>query len=99
LQVVRHRQVCDAAAAVGGADGDVHHGGQLCRVVDHLVVLGDVGVEPVECYLLLVAGAQNGGLLHAGDREHGHVIQLRVIQAVQQVDTTRPRGGEAHTDP
>ena len=45
----------------------------------------------LEVHLLLVAGAQHAGLLHAGDRQHRHVVELRVVQAVQQVDAARAR--------
>ena len=72
--------------------------GQLRRVVDHLVVLGDVGVQLVEVDLLLVAGAEHGCHLHAGDGEDRHVIELGVVQAVEQVDAARPGGGQADAD-
>ena len=90
LDVVGHGEVRDAAARVGGSYRHVDHAGQLGRVVDHLVVLGDVGVELVQVDLLLVPGAEDRGLLHAGDGEHRHVVELRVVQAVEQVDAAGP---------
>ncbi len=98
LDVVGHRDVRDTAPGVGRPDRVVHHGRQLRRVVDHLVVLGDVGVELVQVDLLLVPGAQHRGLLHAGDGEHRHVVELGVVEAVQQVDTARPGRRQAHAD-
>jgi hypothetical protein len=98
LVVVGHRDVRDPAASVGRADRVVHHRRQLRRVVDHLVILGDVGVELVQIDLLLVTGPQQRGLLHAGDREHRHVVELGVVQAVQQVDPARPGRGQANAD-
>jgi hypothetical protein len=77
------------APRVRGADRDVHQRGQLRRVVDHLVVDRDILVEPVEVHFLLVAGAQHGRFLHAGDRQHRHVIELGVVEPVQQVDAAR----------
>ena len=98
LDVVRHGEVGDAAAGVGGADGDVYDGGKLDRVVDHLVVLGHVGVQLVERDFLLVTGAEHRSFLHAGDREHRHVIELGVVQAVEQVNAAGTRGRQAYPD-
>jgi hypothetical protein len=72
------------------ADRDVDHAGQLGRVLYHQVVLGHVGVQMVGVDLLLVAGAEHGGLLHPGDRQHRDVVELGVVQPVEQVDRARP---------
>ena len=98
LEVVGQGQVRHPAPGVGGAYRDVHHRGQLRRVVDHLVVDGDVGVELVEVHFLLIAGAQHRGFLHAGDREHRHVIELGVVEAVEQVDAAGAGRGQADAD-
>jgi hypothetical protein len=98
LDVVRHRQVRDALACVGGADRDVDQAGQLGRVDHHLVVDRHVLVEPVEVHLLLVPRAEHAGLLHPGDRQYRRVVQLRVVEPVGEVDAARPGRGQAHTD-
>ena len=68
------------------------------RIGHHHVVLGDVLVELLEVHFLLVAGAKQAGLLHAGDGEHRLVVELGVVQPVQQVDAARPRGRDADAD-
>src|SRR5690606_19499979 len=75
---------------------DVDDPGQLRGVGDHLVVLGDVGEQPVQVHLLLVVGAQDRRLLHSGDRQHGRVVEFGVVQAVEQVDAAGAGGGQAH---
>jgi hypothetical protein len=67
--------------------------------VDHGVVGGHVLVQLLQVDLLLVTGAQQLGLLHAGDGQHRGVVELGVVQAVEQVDTARPGGGQAHAQP
>jgi hypothetical protein len=96
LQVVGEAQVRDAAAGQRGADRDVHHPRQLHRVVDDQVVLGHVGEKFVGVHLLLIAGTEHGGFLHPGDGQHRHMVHLRVVQAVQQVDRAGPGRGQAH---
>ena len=98
LQVVGEAQMRDAAAGQRGADRDVHHPGQLRGVLDHQVVLGHIGVQLVGVHLLLVTGAQHGGLLHPGDGQHRHVVQLGVVQAVQQVNGTGTGRGQADAE-
>jgi hypothetical protein len=98
LDVVRHGDVRHGAARVGVANGQVHHRRNLRRVVDHLVVCRDVLVQLVHRDFLLVPGAEDRGLLRAGDGQHRHVVELGVVQAVQQVDPARPGGGQAHAE-
>ena len=68
---------------IGGADRDVDDRRQLRRVRNHQVVLGHVGEQLVEVHLLLIAGAQDGRLLHAGDGENRRVVELGVVEAVK----------------
>jgi hypothetical protein len=49
--------------------------------------------------LLLVAGAEHGCLLHAGDGQHRGMVELGVVQAVEQVQAAGPGGGQADPDP
>ena len=86
------------AARVGGLDREVEQRRQLCGVGDHLVVLGDVLEQMLQMHLLLVAGTEQTRFLHAGDREHGHVVELGVVETVEQVDRTRTRGRQAHAE-
>ena len=65
----------------------------------HLNVLGgDVLEQRDEVDFLLVAAAERGARLLADDREDGRVVELGVVQAVEEMDRARPRGGEADAD-
>ena len=56
----------------------------------------DVLVERLQVDLLLVVRAERRALLLADDREHRHVVELRVVEAVQQVHGAR--AGRRHAD-
>ena len=86
------------APGQGVADGQVHQGGDLDRDTDHLVVLGHVDEQLLERHLLLVAGAQHLGLLHAGDGQHRRMVELGVVEPVEQVDGAGARGGQADAE-
>ena len=55
------------------------------------VVAGDVLEEAEQVDLLLVAAAHRGAVGLADDRDHRHVVELGVVQAVEQVDGARAR--------
>ena len=82
----RHR-----AAGQRVPDREVDQRRDLRRVGDHHVVLGDVLEQLLQVHLLLVAGAEQRRLLHAGDRQHRRVVELGVVQPVEQVDAARAR--------
>ena len=79
----------DGSPRERGLAGQVDQRRDLHRIVDHDVVLGDVHEELLEVDLLLIAGAEQVGLLHTGDREDRLMVELRVVQTVQQVDPAR----------
>lgn len=81
------------------AHREIHQCRDLHRDVNHLVVARHVGEEALEVDLLLEAGAEQLGGLHAGDGQHGHVVELGVVEAVQQMDPAGTGGGEAHAEP
>jgi hypothetical protein len=60
---------------------------------------GDVLEQGREVDLLLVVRAQRERLLLPDDGHHRLVVELGVVQAVEKVDRTRPRGRHAHADP
>ena len=71
----------------------------LRRLGRHLHVLrGDVLEQRDEVDLLLVVAAQAHSGLLADDRQHRLVVELRVVEAVQQVDRARAGGGYADAD-
>ena len=80
-----HRQIDEA--------GDVrrpHH-----TLVEHGHVLKEViGVD-----VLLVHRADEVVIRHPRDRQHWCLVEPGVVQAVQQVNRSRARGGEAHSEP
>ena len=91
---MRHRP-----AGQGVADGQVDQRRDLDGDVDHHVVLGHVGEQPLEVDLLLVAGAEQLRLLHPGDGQHRLMVELGVVQPVEQVDAAGPGRGQADAEP
>ena len=81
------------------ADGQVDQGRDLHRDVDHHVVVCDVLEELLEVDLLLVAGAEQLGLLHARDGQDALVVELGVVEAVEQMHAAGPGGRQAHPEP
>ena len=79
----------------GAADGVVDQGGDLDRHPDHGVVGGHVLEDPLQVDLLLESRPEELGGLHAGDGQHGDVVELGVVEAVQQVEPARPGRGQA----
>ncbi len=58
----------------------------------------DVLEERDQVDLLLVLAAERHPLLLADDRDHGRVVELRVVEAVQEMDRARARGRQADAD-
>jgi hypothetical protein len=83
-----------------GPDGAIKGVRQLLSHV-HLdeVVAGDVLEQGLQIHFLLVAPAHSAACGLPDDRHHRHMIQLRVVQAVQQMDRARPTRGHAHAHP
>ncbi len=80
-------------------DGNVHQRRDLGRHPDHLVVLRHVHIQLVQRNLLLVPGPEHLSLLHAGEGEDRHVIELGVVKTVEEVDGARAGGGQAYSEP
>src|SRR5437588_751884 len=59
------------------------------------VLGGHILEQRVQVDLLLVVRAERHRLLLADDRHYRLVVELRVVEAVQQVNRTGPRGGHA----
>ncbi len=112
-RAVAHRRVfVGRLLNVLGEDqrGDGARGaGDLHRAVDQVAGLrrrhagldelrGDVLEQRVEVDLLLVVGAQRRRFLLADERDHGLVVELRVVEAVEQVDRAGPGGRHADAD-
>ena len=64
----------------------------VCTYSEHVLE------QRLEVDLLLVVGAERHPLLLADDRDDGRVVELRVVEAVQQVDRARPGGRHADAD-
>ena len=74
-----------------------------CRICSGTVAictysLRDVLEQRDQVDLLLVVAAERRARLLADDRDDRRVVELRVVEAVQEVDRARPRGGEADAD-
>jgi len=87
------------ALGQGDADGPVQDVRQLFRDSDHLhVVAGDVLEQGEQVDFLLVGAAHGAAVGLADDRDDGHVVQLGVVQAVEQVNGPRARSRHAQAD-
>ena len=89
----------NTSAGQRGADGDVDEGGDGHGDVDHLVVDAEVHEHFVQVHLLLVFRPQLRRRLDPGDGQHGDVVQLGVVQAIDQVEPSRARGCKAYPQP
>src|SRR4029450_7074072 len=98
-KIVGNDQRCHGPLIERNAMRTVDEMPNLCRVDSHLdVFVRDVLEEGDEVDFLLIVPAEPHPRLLTDDREHGLVIELRVIQTVEQVDFTRSRGREANAD-
>ena len=59
---------------------------------------GDVLEHADQVDFLLIMAAERGARLLAGDREHRHVIEPRVIKAGDQMRRAGTRCGDAHAE-
>src|SRR5947209_3107726 len=98
-EVVRDDHARDRALVERDAVAAVDQVPDLRRVARQLAVLvRDVLEERLQVDLLLVAPAERRPRLLADEREHGLVVELRVVQAVQEVDRAGARRREADAD-
>jgi hypothetical protein len=81
-----------------GAEGPVDHHRRVLGGEHRLHVLRGVGEQRLQVDALLVGRPQHAPLLLPDDRDERHVVELRVVQAVEQVDRARPLGGQHHPD-
>jgi hypothetical protein len=97
LHVVGQDHAGDGALVARDAHGaidEVPHLARRHRGLHELV--GDVLEQRLQVHLLLVVAAHGGARLLADDGHHRLVVGLGVVQAIEQVDRARPRGGQAH---
>ncbi len=91
----------DRAGAAGGGDveGLGDHPGDLGRVGDQVVVLGDRHGDAADVRLLEGVGADRLGGDLAGDRDDRHGVHVGVGDRGDQVGRARAGGGHADPDP
>ena len=82
--------VRDAAMIQRVAAGFVSQHLDLVRVDDFLVVDADVFEQRRHIHFLLKVTAFQVGIGLSGEREHRGLIKFRVVQAVEQMNTSRP---------
>src|SRR4051794_28059286 len=56
----------------------------------------DVHVDPVEVDVLLSVRIDQIMVVMTRDREHRLAVHLRVVKAVEEMNSSRPRGGQAN---
>ena len=66
---------------------------------DHVVVIRDVLKKCEDIDFLLEERADLVVIGVAGDGQHGRMVELGVVEAVQQMDGTGPAGREADAEP
>src|SRR6185437_3898557 len=96
LQVVGQDDGSDAPLTESGADGAIHQMTDLGRRRRLLYEgAGHVLEEACEVDLLLVMAAHGRTRLLAGDGEHRHVIEARVVEAGHEMRGARTRSRDA----
>ena len=95
LNVFRNRDMGHGAMTKRGANGFVDYVMDMGRSHDALVVSSNIHVQLVEINVLLKTRADHIVEGMAGNREYRLTIALGVIQAIQKVNTSRSRGGNA----
>ena len=98
LKVDRNGDVRDAAVGNRSATRQINDILNMRGAHDALVVDADIHVKLVERHILLGVSADQVVELQACDRQHRRTIHLRVVEAIQQVDSTRAGGGEADAE-
>ena len=99
LHVLGEDQRGDRARGAGDLHSAVDQMARLRRRHAGLDELrGDVLEQRVEVDLLLVVRPQRGRLLLADQRDDRLVVELRVVEAVEQVNRPGPRGRHADAD-
>ena len=99
LQIERKRDVGNAAPRDRRPDRQVDEAGDVRRPHHTLVEHSHVLKEVIGVDVLLVHRADEVVIRHPRDRQHWGLVEPRIVQAVQQVDRPRARGGEAHSEP
>ncbi len=99
LQIVRDDHAGDAAGGGRDAHGAVD---QMAYLLRHHRCCHELACHVLEqclqVHFLLVMRAYRGARLLADDGDHGNMVHLGVIQAVQQVDGARAGRGVAEPD-
>src|SRR3954468_11833220 len=98
LEVGREADVGDAARAECRATGEVADVCDVRRIHHPAVVDGDILEDTRQVDVLLGEGVDQVAVVMARDGKDGSAIELRVVQAVGQVQPTRTGRGEAHTE-
>jgi hypothetical protein len=98
-QVVRHDHTRDRPLRQRDPHRAIDQVPDLRRLHRHLhVLVRDVLEQRHEVDFLLVVAAERGPRLLSDDGDDRRVVELRVVQAVQQVDRAGSGRGQAHAD-
>ena len=98
LHVVREHERAHTLAVEGDAQRAVDEMPRLRGLHARLHVFGDVLEQHLQVDLLLVRGPDGAPLLLPDDGDDRRVVELRVVEAVQQMDRARAGGGHADAD-
>ena len=99
LQVVGHDDAGDGSARGGDANGAIDQMPHLAGHAGHRdEVRRDVLEQRLQIHFLLIMRADRGARLLADDGDDRHVVHLRVVEPVQQMDRARTGGRVAEPD-
>ena len=96
LNIGRDGDVCDAPIGESSPACQVDSVRHMSRAHDPVVVHANVDEQLVEFHILLGVRIDQIVISEASNGQDRLSIQLRIIEAVQQVDTSGTRGREAH---
>ena len=97
--ILRQRQVGDAAARIGGGDRLMNDARRLGRRGDGFGIERDVAEQEIRLGGLDVVGAVQLARHVAGQRQHRRVVAARLIEARDQVGAAGAGGAGAHRKP
>ena len=99
LHVVRHDYARHTALGFGDAHSAVDQLADLRRLCRHMdIFAGNILEEGEQIDLLLILAAKCSARLLSDDGQHRLMVHLRVVEAIQQMDRARPRGGQAYAE-
>src|SRR5689334_22930738 len=98
LNIIRQNNAGYRTLSKSNTHGAVNQVTYLSRVYAHLhKIVSHVFKQGYQVYFLLVAATQCHACLLTYNRQHGLVVELGIVQAIQQMNSTGTRGRNTYT--